>query len=501
MNWLRANQLESDTFVAILWYEIGGQMLKKMFVWGSVFFIAVFFTYAIWVVVAANRSATISVDYIAKVNEVANAVPEEERAWPLYREAGIALKNNPMPSSVFIDNEVPEPAWPSDEGWSHFDSWLSAHKKSIHTIHDATNKTGFGFLVSDTTSETDKELWPESFFAQSENQETGLMLDVRMPHLGVMREMARALSIDAKSAAFYGDSNRCLQDINSMLKLGTHTREHPFLIADLVSFSIYSIAFQTIGDILEHQPTLFSSDQFVLLENNLSSLDDQLKIRLEGERYFMFDFLQRIYSDNGSGDGRVVPLAIETFQILADEGYFFLGTAPPFSFFSTPFIPFSDILHASRKEMLEEYNRRIDKSEALIGMPLFEIKENPSLLTNEYQPSLSVFDTYFLVNLLTPALDKAIMQGEIVRGKRDATLAALFAVQMHVSTGKWPVDLAKAETMDVWSGNPLLIKLQDGQPIIYSVGFNQKDDGGIHDRRALDWHGSKNDWVYWPSPR
>ena len=215
----------------------------------------------------------------------------------------------------------------------------------------------------------------------------------------------------------------------------------------------------------------------------------------------MFDFLQRIYSDNGSGDGRIVPLAIEMFQALADDGNFFLGTAAPLSFFSAPFIPFSDMLHASRKEMLAEYNRRVDKLESLIGMPLFEIKENPSLLANDHQPSLSVFDTYFLVNLLTPALDKAIMQGEITRCKRDATLAVLFAVQMYTSTGRWPVDLANAETIDVWSGNPLLIKLQDGRPIIYSVGFNQVDDGGIHDRRALRWRNdSKNDWVFWPNP-
>ena len=476
-------------------------MLKKLFIWFCFIFFAAILVYAGWIVVVMNRSATISVDYIAKVSEVANAVIEEERAWPLYREVGIALKNNPMPSSVFIDNELPEPAWPSDEGWSYLDSWLSAHKKNINTIHAATNKTGFGFLLSDKISETDKELWPESFLRNISRQETGLMLNVLMPHFAPMRAMARALSIDAKSAAFYGDSDRCLQDINSMLKLGTHIREHPILIADLVSFSIYSIAFQTIGDILEHEPKLFTSDQFFLLENNLSSLDGQLKIRLEGERYFMFDLLQRVYSDNGSGDGRVVPLAIDVFRSLGDDGNFFLGTSAPLWFFSTPFIPLSDILHASRKEMLAEYNRRVDKLEALIGVPLFEIKENPSLLTNEYQPPLSVFDTYFLVNLITPALDRAIMQVEIVRGKRDATLAALFAVQMHISTGKWPVDLAKAETIDVWSGNPLLIKLQDGQPIIYSVGFNQKDDGGIHDRRALNWSDdSKNDWVFWPTP-
>ena len=105
--------------------------------------------------------------------------------------------------------------------------------------------------------------------------------------------MAQLLSIDAKVAAVAGDAERCLQDIESMLRLGTHVREHPLLISDLVSHSIYRMAFTTIGQIMEHEPTLFSSEQFYTLEQDLSMLENLLFIRLEGERYFMLDLLQR----------------------------------------------------------------------------------------------------------------------------------------------------------------------------------------------------------------
>ncbi|MBI69217.1 MAG: hypothetical protein CMJ38_04225, partial [Phycisphaerae bacterium] len=54
--------------------------------------------YGVWVFVAVQRTATITVDYKAKINEVAAAIPQDDRAWPLYREASIALRLDPEPN-------------------------------------------------------------------------------------------------------------------------------------------------------------------------------------------------------------------------------------------------------------------------------------------------------------------------------------------------------------------------------------------------------------------
>ncbi|MNC97095.1 hypothetical protein D3C83_146420 [compost metagenome] len=40
------------------------------------------------------------------------------------------------------------------------------------------------------------------------------------------------------------------------------------------------------------------------------------------------------------------------------------------------------------------------------------------------------------------------------------------------------LNLPKEAKIDPYTGDPLLVKFTDDGPIIYSVGRNQKDDGG-----------------------
>ena len=152
--------------------------------------------------------------------------------------------------------------------------------------------------------------------------------------------------------------------------------------------------------------------------------------------------------------------------------------------------------------MLDEYTQRMDKTEAVIGIPLYELRQKPELLDAEESPPSSTLDPYFLINLLMPTLEKAVLHGEYTRGHRDALLAVLFAVQKHTETGKWPEDLSGAGVLDAWNGKPLKISLVDGDPVIYSVGYDLEDDGGVPEKNKAQWGWSENfvsDWVIWPN--
>ena len=462
-------------------------------------FVGFVLVYGAWVGIAMTRSATISVDYVAKLNETASAVPEEDRAWPIYRDASIALKEHEMPSSVFYDNDLEEPEWPSEEGWAYFETWLQEHIDTLALVRTGANKDGFGLILQGRVQEEDKELWPAQFASQNDEPYDGSVLSILLPQLAEMRQMTKLLACDAKSAAFTGDAERCLLDIESMLFIGTHMREHPFLISDLLCFSMYGLAFKTIGEILEHVPTLFSQQQFAQLERTLIHLDDSLGLRLIGERYLMYDLLQRVYTDNGNGDGNIIPL--ESGQML-QEAEFSTGDSSVTSLTPALFAPIIDVFASSRKELREEYDRRMDIMEQYIGVPLYELMALPNAFGEQlHEAPSSTIDPYFLVNLLMPALDQAILQGEYTRAKRDATLATLYAAQVFNKTGEWPTDLASAGVVDAWSGAPFLIKMKNGSPVLYSVGSNQTDNGGEHRKDAQKWSAvSTGDWVLWPSP-
>jgi hypothetical protein len=461
------------------------------------FFILV---YGGWVLVAMTRVPTISVDYVALLNEKTSALPEHERAWPFYRTAGIALRHSPMPSNIFWEEEIDEPTWPTQEGWNHFDDWIEYHADSLESLYEGSRKTGFGLLLSGQVSDADKDLWPSEYASQqSQEPHDGFVITILLPQYGQVRQMAQLLSIDAKVAAVAGDADRCLQDIESMLRLGTHVREHPLLISDLVSHSIYRMTFNTIAQIMEHEPTLFTSEQFSTLEQDLSMLENHLIIRLEGERYFMLDLLQRTYTDDGNGDGSLVPNSVVQSlgitQTVSLGGANF-GLTPPY------FAPLADIFHASRKELEVEFQKRMDFADGLADIPLFELKANPNLWVQPWvQRSPNLFEPYFLVDLLAPGFEQAMLQAEYTRANRDATIAILYAVQFHTENGEWPRDVTDAGVLDAWSGKPLLMTEVDGSPVLYSVGFDQEDDGGLFDSQAGVWDvRSTGDWIIWPRP-
>ena len=87
--------------------------------------------------------------------------------------------------------------------------------------------------------------------------------------------------------------------------------------------------------------------------------------------------------------------------------------------------------------------------------------------------------------------------------------AARVTLAMHAfrnEHNRWPETLAEAtadEAMDIrqdpFSGGEFVYKVRNGQPIVYSVGLNGRDDGGrVGSRRG--W-GQDSDFVFWPALR
>jgi len=398
----------------------GSAMLRKLFIWGCVAVCCLFLTYAIWVIVAMKRTATISVDYVALLNEKAAAVPVELRAWPLYREAAIALRENPEPASVFYEDDIETPTWPTQEGWVHYTNWLQEHASTIILIRDASKMQGVGYMLTGTVAEEDKELWPEEYEEQ-QNQPPpdGFFASVLLQQLGPMRSNARVLSMDAKAAAANLNATRCVEDLLACLAIAEHAREQPLLICDLVSLSIYNITFLTLEEILEHQPSLFTQDELDMLLLKLQNIDEHLTIRFEGERMFVLDLLQRMFTDDGNGDGKIIPLK-------AMELGMQLELAPlestNSSLLPTIFAPIADLYLPSRKQILEEYDRRLSYLENLQASTLHGSSAPSSFVGEPWVQATSVFDPYYFIDLLTPTYDKAIEHASKSIQRRDALL-------------------------------------------------------------------------------
>jgi hypothetical protein len=452
------------------------------------------FVYLVMVFFALQRKPNIKVDYVTKMNEVAAAIPTEERAWPLYRAAAIAINTNPEPTPE-VEERFVYPNWPGEAGWDSYSDWIDSHSKTLDLIREGAMKKGMGYLVAHAIAEEDKALWPEEY-ENAQDKLDNPFIGIWFPQLGHVRNMVILLKFDAIEAAWAGDGERCYQNIDAMIRLGTHTREHSSLINDLVAMSIYNLAFQTLGKILEHTPEIIQIEKTYAM---LSEMDGEFNVRFDGERMFILDFLQRTYTDDGQGDGNLIPgKMIEMMSLMLDD---------PTSFGSIVFLaPLGDIFIASRKEFLDHYDGYLALMESYRDVPLYQWDDAVLAYDTKIAEAINemFFSKYYFLDLIMPVLDRAMLSGKYSRARRDALLATLYAVEVQQTTGIWPVDLAQANVVDPWTGDSWLIANIEEQPVIYSAGCDGDDDGGTYTKNSYKWGSNPDkidgDWVVWPSP-
>ncbi len=108
--------------------------------------------------------------------------------------------------------------------------------------------------------------------------------------------------------------------------------------------------------------------------------------------------------------------------------------------------------------------------------------------------------------------------GRITAEQEAARRATRIILAFHLHrgrTGKWPARLSEFRPIlppsiriDPFSGKPFIYRLENGQPLLYSAGYNAKDDGGKHTlyrKQEEEKDGVsvavEADYVYWPVQR
>ena len=72
-----------------------------------------------------------------------------------------------------------------------------------------------------------------------------------------------------------------------------------------MGLALDGIAYGTIEELLTKYPDLLTDQQLKSVAEKLASLSPRKLIRVEGEIAFQKDLIQRMYSDDGNGDGRL----------------------------------------------------------------------------------------------------------------------------------------------------------------------------------------------------
>lgn len=490
-----------------------------------------FAVYAVLFVMFNLSEPTLKRNYLAELNEPILAVPEQDRAWPIYLDAIRAVDSGALRQARSSDPE--RAAWIFAPTREEAIAVVNERQEGIDLIRAAASKPALGYILSTRVDPAlldalGVEPDPPELEPAAENP---YVIGILLPYLSELKQMARILWVDAHAAMDAADGSRFESDIVAMLGIAEHSRECPFLISDLVALSIADLALRTMQECLAAAPEQLDDDAWTRLVHAAAGFPKGggRIMRLSGERMGFDDFLQRFYTDDGEGGGHPTVEGIRLLSTVSsglDNTQLYPG--------SERFLgPVSIAAMAGREEMRREYDRLIALALAESEPPLWE--RGASRLDEEVEALGAGFlaeQRYGIIYLLMPALSRALLNDEYHRMRQDATAAAVACELFRRRTGEWPTswdelvpDLLPSPPLDRFVGRPMGLRIIDGLPRIYGVGTDLDDDGGewvldhagrVLNERSQRWRAAEQveamrrtagadripdgDWILFPPP-
>jgi hypothetical protein len=258
-----------------------------------------------------------------------------------------------------------------------------------------------------------------------------------------------------------------MADLELMLRLNERLRQEPFLITHLIGLATWNITLQPIFEGLARHR--WSEAQLAELETQIAGEDFLAGYQkaMRGERAFAIGSME----DLRSGGFRLMPSAF-TYQ---SE----LAMAQMIDQFGLP------LVDLSRRIVSPAGVRKIES-----------LVEGERIHYNPYK--ILALNTF-------PAISKSVSKFAQAQSAADLAQVACALERSRLAHGEFPETLGALEPQyiaalphDVINGEPLHYRRTEGENyILYSVGWNEKDDGGqIVLTKDVRVDHEKGDWVW-----
>jgi hypothetical protein len=276
-------------------------------------------------------------------------------------------------------------------------------------------------------------------------------------------------------------------------------------INSLVGMSMTQTADAALLWILEEHAVILSDERLRELAHASAGHTDQLGFDFTGERYAVLDTIQRLYTDDGRGDGAIT---FDGLRVLAK----FDHDKMPKERTMLASLPAAYFAIGSRREVIDHAKRVFALLEQDAKMPLWKIQASGTVagkLDKATASSMVHRTRYLPLTLMAMSHGAAFKTAEIARAWHDAAQLALALEAYRRKRGNYPASLAElapaylpAAPIDRSSGEPLRYRLVEGRPVIYGLGYDRVDHGGLD---GPTWFvqgggppGDAADWVLYP---
>ena len=284
---------------------------------------------------------------------------------------------------ITLEDIVKNPGTPLESNErAMLDKWLQANRPAVEELRLGTAKP---------------HCWFKYEVAQQDGR-PGPLLSLLLPSIQGHRDMGLLLAWQMQFAAEKGDWDSVIADLKSAKTLARHLMQCPTLIEQLVGIAVDQRANKQLIHLLRSYPLPPST-----LQRLAQSFPSEYPIiRMDGESLFQMDLIQWVFTDDGAGDGHVIPGRLRS--LYADS----YSEERQYSQLEILDSVGMSMIHSSRRntvELFEQWKRRAHQyylatpyqnyisAYALDAWSNKTIKENPRC---------------FLANMFLPAVGRAV---------------------------------------------------------------------------------------------
>ena len=294
--------------------------------------------------------------------------------------------------------------------------------------------------------------------------------EILIPHLASLKVLARLLQLRAIAELENAQSDKALKDVRLSLFLANSVRVEPFIISQLVRNAMTDITLQPIYEgLAEHR---WTDLQLSALDAELARCDflADFEYAMRGDRIYHISVLEYLR--------RTRNLAIfddpDTANKPNPRGSLAFYLAPSGFFYQTE-IYFSQMHDRWVFPIADTTLRIISPTKAL---------EKEAAITNSL--AQSAFQNH-LASLLFPPVIAAARRFGRAQASIDLARVAIALERYRLAHGEFPDSLDPLTPQfinpiphDIINGHPLNYhRTADGQFTLYSVAWNETDDGGV----------------------
>lgn len=511
---------------------------KRPFVWQAYRFsrrafgvaaLALLFGYGWLAVRFYTVDPSIKVNYAAQLDARNHGYSEDQKSWPAIAEVGLEWSR--VTHALQVNQTAEFHGVPYDEysaGWTllpqiavdhpDYDAMAEATRSfepNLVRLRELSHRLVFGVPIGYQLIETE---WEGGTYttgvvpASPDDLAERSLIDVLLPHFGPARKSANLLCFDARVAIREGDPDRAIENYIAVLHLARQCNEEPFLISRLVGIAIHELCISEFQWAVREDRNRLSLEHLTKLAHTHSLLEGSSRMGLDTERWMFQDFLQRMYTDDGHGNGHVTA---EGFAWLRSLGYGPSGSSADLmdaveehAGLRSATMPLGLMFSNDRlteatlhREMMDRLEFVLDHGPEWVAI----VQDVERDLATEHIKSISNPLRRSLVSALMPALGKTTLRAFIYQQSRES-FSLMLAIEAHrLKHGQLPQSLDVLEPsflpsvpMDLMNpGQRIQFQPRADGYLIYSVGSDGDDDFGVAPRMdEIGWKwGNERDFM------